>query len=132
ADHHQAFAALFGEQLGERGGGGLPGFRVADTEPGVAVLAARALADFQIAAALEPGMELRAPGAGDAVYRPAAAVLGEVRRGRRVPVPGVDHGGTGFGGAFDLAVDDRDQGLSAAHVEAAGGIREIVLDVDHD
>ena len=64
---------------------------VADREPRVAVSAVDALAhdrpdDRQVA------VQLGAPGVGHAVHRPHPAVLGEVRRRRRVPVLGVDDG----------------------------------------
>src|SRR5205823_252072 len=73
----------------------------------VAVLAPGALAeDHGVAGDVEVRVKLGAPRAGDAVHRPHAAVLGEVRRGLRVPVLGVHDQGADRAGRGDLGVRD--------------------------
>jgi 16S rRNA (guanine527-N7)-methyltransferase len=79
--------------------------RVPSPEPGVAVLALRALVDdgpvdHQV------GVELGPPRPLDAVVRPDPAGGGEVRGGRRVPVLGVEHRGPPTPSIGHEAVDD--------------------------
>jgi hypothetical protein len=77
-------------------------------------------------------VQLRAPGALHAVDRPHAAVLGEVRRVRRVPVLRVHDERPGGPCGPDLVVDRGDHALAPRHVQAALRVREVVLDVDDD
>ena len=131
--HDDGIHAGVAKQRLELGGDGLAGDRVAHREARIAVLAVGALADpWRVIGECQVGMELRAPRVGDAVDRPDAAVLGEVRRGRRVPVLGGDDDRAVGAGHLDLAVDRRDDRVTAADGQAARGVGEIVLDVDDD
>ena len=77
-------------------------------------------------------MELGPPRLVHAVDRPGPAVLGEVRRDRRVPVLRVDDQRVGSPRGADLGLDRRQDRRRAGHGEAACRIGEVVLDVDHD
>ena len=120
---------LASSKVGHLGVGLVTALRVPDGETRIAVLATGALLDRR------PGHsqfidELGSPGVADAVHRPDASVLLEVRGHRRVPVLGVDHEGIGRLGLLDLAVDGVDHVFAAADVEAAIGMGEVVLHVD--
>ena len=77
-------------------------------------------------------VQLSAPGVADAVHRPDPAVLGEMWRVDRVPVLGVDDGGTGVLCSADRLTDQRDDVLATAHVQATLGVGEVVLHIHHD
>ena len=77
-------------------------------------------------------VELRAPRVGDAMDRPEAAVLREMRGRLGVPVLGEDDEAAGDGRHRDLAVDRRDDRVAAGDGQAARRIGEVVLDVDDD
>src|SRR6187551_118400 len=77
-------------------------------------------------------MQRRTPAPGQAMDRPDAAVLGEVGRRGGVPVLGVGHHRARVQGRRDQLVDGSRHLLPQGHVETAGRIGEIVLDVHHD
>ena len=78
------------------------------------------------------GVEHRPPRALDAMRRPDPALLDEVRGRRRMPVLRVHDVGARGRRLRDLLVRDGDHVLSVLHVQAARGVREIVLNVDDD
>ena len=78
-------------------------------------------------------VQLGAPGAADAVHRPDAAVLLEVRCRRRVPVLGVDDGCAGvLRRADELALTGVTMSSPPCDVQPAAGVGEVVLDVDDE
>ena len=78
-------------------------------------------------------MQLGAPGIENAVDRPDAAVLGEVRGMGGVPVLRVGDRGSGGQGSLDLGVHQRHDLRATADRQATGRVGEVVLHVhDHE
>src|SRR5256885_5125206 len=128
---HDVVDTAIAEELLEPGLAPLARRQMRDAEPRVAVLRSLGLVD-DVAGHFEVGGELGAPRVVNAVDRPLAPVLGEVRRLGWMPVLRVDDGDTGGAGPVDLAVDDRHHVLAALHVEAAFRVGEVVLHIDDD
>ena len=112
----------------------LTGRRVAHREAGVAVLAVRALAHpRRVVGTRQVRVERRAPRVGDAVDRPDAAVLGEVRRATRDASPGCRRPAAPALRA--MAISPLTVGTitsPAGHAQPARRVREVVLQVDDD
>ena len=117
--------------LGERVGHRLAGLRIAHAEAGIAVLAVAALA-HDGPTDDEVRIELGAPRPLTQWTGQMPAVLLEVRRGFRVPVLGVEDARPGRPGRSISRLTTGTTSLAALDVQAAGGIGEIVLDVDDD
>ena len=78
-------------------------------------------------------MQLGAPGIDDAVDRPNAAILGEVRSMGGMPVLCVGDRGPGIEGSLDLGVHQRHDVRGALHRQASGRVGKVVLQVnDHE
>ena len=110
----------------------LTGSRI--VKPGVAVLAVDALADpGRIVGHDQARVQLGAPRARDAVDRPDPAVLREMRRRLGVPVLRERRRSRRCSRAISISrLIARDDRVAAGHAQAAGRVREVVLDVDHE
>ena len=103
---------------------------MAHGEARVPILAVHTLADARnVDRNFQRWVELRTPGPGNAVNRPDAAVLREMRRRLGVPVLRGDHESAGIQGRPNRGVDDRNDRFPADDNQAASGIGEVVLDV---
>ena len=131
ADDDHPLAATLLEHSAQGRWSLLTGHGIAHREPRIAVLAVGAVLDDGTRD-FEAGVELRPPSALDAVHRPDASVLLEVRGRLGVPVLGVDNEGAGRHGPHHFDIDSGDDSVSTLDEQASVGVGEVVLHVYND